>query len=263
MRLKSRESGGAIAGLALTTLLVGAAQAQDLAALPTAEAYDRCMTTAHTAPATAVFEAEAWQAAGGGNAARHCAAVALAVDGKFAEAAERLEALANDMNGDSGTFAAQTRAQVLGQAGRAWLQARRASRAYAAVTAALALTPNDVELLIDRSEALAAAENYWESLDDLNRALEIDPRRIDALVFRAAAYRLVDALDLSRDDLNRALALDPRNPEALLELGIVRFLDGDRVGAEQAWQAVIAADPDSIAAADALTNMDRLKAARP
>ena len=236
----------------------GAGYAQELADLPAGEAYDRCMTAAQTAPAATLFDAEAWQAAGGGTAARHCAAVALAANGKFVDAAQRLEGLADDMSG----FNAQTRAQVLGQAGRAWLQAQRASRAYAATTAALALTPDDVELLIDRSEALAAAENYWESLDDLNRALEIDPSRIDALVFRASAYRLVEALDLSRDDLTRALALDPANPEALLELGIVRWLDGDAVGAEAAWHDVVDAAPDSAAAASALVNIDRLKAAR-
>lgn len=232
--------------------------AQELAELPPGEAYERCMTAAAEAPAATLFDAETWLAAGGGTAARHCAAVALAADGKFVDAAQRLEALADDM----GDFNAQTRSQVLGQAGRAWLQARRASRAYAASTAALALTPNDVELLIDRSEALAAAENYWESLDDLNRALEIDPSRVDALVFRASAYRLVEALDLSRDDLTRALALDPVNADALLELGIVRWLDGDAVGAEAAWQDVIDADPESAAAASALANMDRLKGAR-
>ena len=78
-------------------------------------------------------------------------------------------------------------------------------------------------------------------------------------MFRATAYRFVEALDLARDNLERALALDPRSPEALLELGIVRRLDGDRVGAAAAWEQVVKNAPGSPAAVTALVNMARLE----
>ncbi len=225
-----------------------------LAALAPAEAYNRCLALARTAPDAAARQAADWHTAGGGHPAQHCGALALVEAGDFGDAAIALEALAASMTG----FEPAARAAVLGQAGRAWLQANRTSRAYAAITAGLTLTPDDVELLIDRSEALAATEKYWDSLDDLNRALELDPKRVDALVFRATAYRLVDALDLARDNLDQALALNPRNPDALLELGIVRRLDGDAVGAASAWQQVVQAAPGSPAAITAQVNLARL-----
>ncbi len=225
-----------------------------LAELAPADAYNRCLELARSAPDAAARQAADWRSAGGGHPARHCSALALVEAGKFGDAATELEALAASMTG----FEPAARAAVLGQAGRAWLQANRTSRAYAAITAGLTLTPDDVELLIDRSEALAATEKYWDSLDDLNRALELDPKRVDALVFRATAYRFVEALDLARDNLDQALALDPRNPDALLELGIVRRLDGDAVGAAAAWQQVVQAAPGSPAAITAQVNLARL-----
>jgi len=132
------------------------------------------------------------------------------------------------------------------------------SSALAAQSAALSLEPDNVELLIDRSVTLAQARNYWEAIDDLNRALELAPGRGDVLVLRASAYRYVDALDLAAEDLAAALAHNPDDVEALLERGILRRLTGDDDGARADWVRVVSLDPQGPAAEAARDNLERL-----
>ena len=118
--------------------------------------------------------------------------------------------------------------------------AGKADRAYAVQTTALKLAPKDVDLLVDRAVTLGQAKNYWEAIDDLNRAHELAPKRSDVLVYRASAYRFVDSPDLALEDLDAAIQLDPRNPEAYLERGILRRLANDRNGARSDWLKTLA-----------------------
>ncbi len=231
-----------------------AAWAQALTDLPAAQAYEQCLALTRTDPEKGFEAAIDWRDTGGGNAALHCTAVALAELGQFQEAATRLEQLADKM----ANLAPQARAAVVGQAGAAWWQAGRTDRAYAALTTALDLDPDNVDLLVTRGEVLAGAANFWEALDDFNEALARTPDRVDALIFRAAAYRYVDALDLARDDLQRALALDADNPDALVERGMVRRLDGDTAGARADWLRILQVAPGSPAGDIARDNIARL-----
>ncbi len=230
---------------------VGAVALTDL---PAPQAYEECLRRVRSDPEQGFETAIDWRDTGGGIAARHCTAVALAELGHLEEAASRLETLADEMTG----YAPQVRAAVVGQAGTAWWQAGRTARAYAALTSALTLDPGNVDLLIARGEVLASAANFWEALDDFNDALTVAPARVDALIFRAAAYRFVDALDLARDDLERALTLDGDNPDALVERGMVRRLDGDEVGARADWLHILRVAPESPAADLARANIAKL-----
>ncbi len=225
-----------------------------LSDLAPAQAYGQCLDLARSDPAAGFEAAIDWRDTGGGMAAQHCTAVALAELGQFEDAATRLEQIAEKMTG----FAPQARAAVVGQAGTAWWQAGRTERAYGALTTAITLDPENVDLLITRGEVLAGADNFWDALDDFNEALTRAPERVDALIFRAAAYRYVDALDLARDDLERALALDGDNPDALVERGIVRRLDGDGEGARADWLRILQVAPGSPAADVARDNIARM-----
>lgn len=226
-----------IAVTALATLAAPAAVAQQT---DDAATYAECMRLAASRPGDAWEMAGRWQGLGGGEPARHCAAVALIGLGEHQEAASRLEDLAQASRAEDAI-----RAGMLAQAGQAWLLAGDAERAYAAQTTALNLTPTDPRLLVDRAVTLATAENYREAIDDLTTALNIAPDDADALAWRATAFRYVDAPDLARHDVTRALEIDPTHPAALLEKGILARLAGDLDGARQAWLAVIDAAPDS------------------
>ena len=121
---------------------------------------------------------------------------------------------------------------------------------------ALQLDPKNLELWVDRSVALATGENYWEAIDDLNRALELDPARADVLILRASAYRYVDALDLALEDVTQALALSPESADGLLERGILRRLIGDQAGARVDWLAAATLGAGTPAADAARTNLE-------
>jgi tetratricopeptide (TPR) repeat protein len=241
---------GALAGGAA----IGGAQAQRLADLPAGEAYNACLDLARQKPSDGFEAAIAWRGEGGGPAAQHCTAMALVNLGQFADAATRLEALADEMK----DFGAAERAAVLGQSGRAWLRAGRPERARAVLTVALRLAPDNVELHIDRGEVLAADGQLWEAVDDFNIALDRDPANIDGLIFRGAAYRLLKTPELARLDLEAALARDANNPDALVELGAVALQEGQRDAARQHWLRAISVAPSSPAADAARRWLERL-----
>jgi len=244
--------------LTLLAILLSAGLAESAMAQGTgfgnAGQYEVCMELARNDPDSAFDTALAWEDEGGGDAARHCAAVALIELGYYGEAATRLERLVQGIDARN----AHLRVSLLAQAGQAWWLEGELQRAYAVQTAALELAPRNPDILIDRGATLASARNYWEAIDDFNLALEIDARRADALVYRASAYRYVDALELARADVERALQLEPSHPEGLLERGMLRRLAGDENGARQDWVRVTSEYPESEAAAAARVNLEKM-----
>jgi Flp pilus assembly protein TadD len=191
-----------------------------------------------------------WQSEQGGEAAVHCEALAILGLGEASRAATLLETLAT-----RSTAGRPARAAVFAQAAQAWMMAGDAQRAFAATTQAMALTPDDADLLVDRATALGTLGRYGEAVADLDLAIRLDANRADALVFRAAAWRQMDRTDAARRDIERALALEPRNPEALLERGILRQLAGDTEGARMDWESVQQIAPGSAAADLAAQNL--------
>ncbi len=218
------------------------------------DSYEECVARIDVDADEAFDSAIAWRDLGGDEPARHCAALALVELGLFAAAAERFEALAQDMTGAPDTV----RARVLAQAGQARLASDDTERAYGTFTAALELAPEDAEIWIDRSQALAAAANYFAAIDDLDRALELEPENLDALIFRASAYRQVNTPALALEDINAVLAAAPGQVDALLERGNIRRLAGDAIGAHTDWLAVLYHMPEGPAADAARLNIERL-----
>lgn len=220
------------------------------------EDYDKCLSMVQNDPSGAFTFADTWQAAGGGAGAIHCRALAEIELGDPEEGAALLDQL-----GDQTTAAAPAaRATILGQAGQAWMMANTPQHAYDSATKALALLPDDPDLLIDRAIASSSLEHYAEADDDLFRALDIDPRRGDALVLRAAARRHLEHLDLASADVERALELDPEDPDAFLERGILRQRRGNVSGARADWERAIKLSPDTATGDLAQQNLALLEA---
>ncbi|MFO1190207.1 MAG: tetratricopeptide repeat protein [Alphaproteobacteria bacterium] len=219
-----------------------------------AAAYEVCIGLANTQPRRALIEAEGWAKQGGGAPARHCWALALFAQGRYEEAGTMLETLAAELERGNPASRRLGR-EASAQTGHAWLLAGQPSKAADAFSRALASSPDDVELLIDRAMALIAAERPFDAIDDLNRANDLHPERTDVLALRSGAYRRVGTLDLAQDDAKRALALDPDNPEALLESGIILRAFGKEAEARAAWQKILKVAPDSAAAGAARANL--------
>jgi tetratricopeptide (TPR) repeat protein len=225
---------------------------------PEAEAatYQRCMKLAQHDPGAAQKLALAWHERGGAHPADHCAAVALFGLKQYKAAATRLEDLAQSM---TTTAPPGLRAEVLDQAGQAWGLAGDPVRAYAAAGAAVALQPNDPELLVDRAEAAASAGFIDKAVADLDQVLMAEPGRIDALTYRASANRALGRVDPALADVEKALAQAPNSVPALLERGNIRRLKGDGEGARQDWARVGQLAPGSQADLAAKANIERLE----
>lgn len=219
-----------------------------------AAVYNRCLAKAQSTPDMAFSEALAWHKMGGGLPARHCAAVALVGLRQYAEAAARLETLAEDAK----TQDPDLRLGLLTQAAQAWQLAGRAERAERLQNLAIEAAPRDRQLRIDRAVTRLTLGKPWDAVDDLNVALEIDGNDPEALLYRASAYRYLDALDLARDDVRRALKLDPKRPEAWLEQGILQQLGHDDTAARKSWQQVLALDPNGPAASAARARIEAM-----
>jgi tetratricopeptide (TPR) repeat protein len=218
--------------------------------------HDRCVAFVHAHPQEGLERAQLWEEQGGGFYAEHCVAMALFDLHEYAKAAERFERMATAMMG----VPAVERAQALDQAGQSWLAASSPDRAKAAFDAALQLNGDDAELLIDRAEADDALKQYWDALDDLNRAIELAPDRADAYFYRGTTYRRLNTLDLALQDVEHGLRLAPDAPIGLLERGNIRRLKGDLDGARSDWQRVAKLAPDSPEGRAARFNLDHLNA---
>jgi tetratricopeptide (TPR) repeat protein len=218
--------------------------------------HDRCVGFAREHPKEGLEKAKQWREQGGGFWADHCIAMAFFLLKDYATAAQRFEELAAAMMG----MPAEQRAIALDQAGQSWLDAGEFARAKAAFDGAIAFKADDAELFIDRAQAFAAVKQYWEAIDDLNRAVDLAPRSAEAYIYRASAYRAVDALDLALEDLGRGLEIAPNNVLGLLERGNVRRLKGDAAGARQDWQSVTKLAPNTPAAKAAKANLAKLAA---
>ena len=217
--------------------------------------YDKGMTMSADDPQGAEAIATSWQATGGGEAAVHCQALASIAAGKPEAGAKLLEDLAH-----GGKVQGLAGAVLLGQAAEARLMVEQAEPALQDATEALAIRPDDPDLLISRANANDALDRDNDAVDDLTHALQVDPSRGDALVLRASLRRRMDQPDEAQADISRALALDPENAEALLERGIQRQETGDLAGARQDWTHAQKADPNSEAAELAAQNLALLDA---
>ncbi|CAN5239402.1 tetratricopeptide repeat protein [soil metagenome] len=207
--------------------------------------YTECMQLARREPLKALPVAEKWKADGGGLGARHCVAIALFEAGKFVPAATQLEAIERDM----GTERPGLRAELLGQAGQAWMEASQAENAAAVQSRALDLKPTDADLWIDRGLSFAAMRAWPRAISDFDRALRIEPNRIEVLVLRAAAWRNAGDPAKALADAERALKRAPEHSEALLERGFALLARGDRKGASADFSKVLKAVPQGSAAA--------------
>jgi tetratricopeptide (TPR) repeat protein len=240
--------------LASLLLLASPAAAQRVPAVE-ADHYQRCMELARSDPEAGRDMAQRWRVEGGAHPAEHCEAVALIGLKQYDEAARHLEALADEMT----KAPSDLRAEVIGQAGEAWLLAGDTARAHARLTEAVALAPDDLDLLTDRAAAAGALGKPDAALADLDRVLSKEPGRADALTFRASAKRALGQLDGALADAEAAVKLAPKSADAFLERGNVRHLKGDDKGAARDWAEVAKLAPNSAASSAAMANLAKLK----
>lgn len=188
--------------------------------------YDACIAKTTADPENAYEDGLIFRNDGGGVLARHCIALALLELGETEEAAARLEEAAFMPDGGG----ASMRAELLQQAGNAWLLARAPVEAENAFTQAMTIVSGDPDLFIDRARARALQSRFQDAASDLTVALSVRPRDVLALRLRANAYFELGDLESAERDVEAALQVDPRDVETLVERG--RLREARRLGLE-------------------------------
>jgi tetratricopeptide (TPR) repeat protein len=200
----------------------------------TSTRFSQCVALIEHTPDRAYEEGMAWAAETHSLFGYRCAALALVGEHRYDDAARRFQSLATSISPDYGSL----RAELLSQAGNAWLLGRDATSARSAFTLALASVSSDraalPDLLIDRARAYAMERDYRHAEEDLSAALDIRPNDALALRLRASACMQQSAFDLAEADARAAVALEPQNVDNYLVLGNVR--ESKRTGSPIAEQ---------------------------
>lgn len=250
--------------IVLASLAVHAAQAAPAKLTTDTARYQECSRKAQTVPEAALAESEKWALASGGAGdagAFHCRAVALANLGRYAEAADAFERAGRAApTGDP-----ELKAEILGQAGNAWLLAGDLAKAYGAIDEAIGLVPDKPyltpDLLVDRARVAAAKGDCKAAEADATRALGFLPAMTDAALVRAVCRKAREDYAGAVADLEQILTTDPTHPEALFERADMKVQIGDWAAARKDWTALVAvAPPDSQMAAIARRELAKLEA---
>ncbi len=238
--------------LALAALSAAALLAPVDSRAQVATDYDGCIATAQATPSSGLAAADAWIAGGGGEAARHCRAMALAMLGSFAEASRAVEQLARE------TADTAAQADLYAQAGDLRMAASDPVSARTLFGQALALEPSSLEALDGRARAAAAQRDFAGAIQDLDRLLWLVPADAEALALRAAARRQTGDAAGALSDADAAVAADPASAVAWFERGAARAVGGDRQGAREDWAYAEQLDPAGETGRLAATNRARL-----
>lgn len=202
-----------IAALILPLALMQGAPAPSAADQESQARFEHCIGQIERTPERAYEEGMAWAAESRSLQGYRCAAMALIGEHRYDEGARRLQSLASSVSIDLTTI----RAELLSQAGNAWLLARDPAQARSAFTMAIATVQADPtqqpDLLIDRARAYALEHDYRHAEEDLSRSLDIRPNNALALQLRAETRMRQSSFDLAETDINAAIAIDPRNVE--------------------------------------------------
>jgi len=215
--------------------------------------YRNCVDWVAADPSQALSNAEAWRNAGGGLAARHCRALALAALDDFSGAALEAESVAASMP------PSDARVNLLVQAGEFRMASGDPFGARAQFDAALLEAPDNAEALEGRATSMAASGDMQGAISDLNRVISLQPGNVDALSLRAAALRQSGDLTGALADAENAVSYGPSSAVAYFERGAARAMSGDSYGAESDWQTAASLDPGGPTGDLANSNLARLR----
>lgn len=145
------------------------------------------------------------------------------------------------------------------------MQAGRLREADRALTAAVAKSPRDVQLLQVQAQMLVQAERLDDALIPLDRAILVAPDDPTLYRQRGQVRWRADDLAGALADFEQALALDPGN-EQYQALRLSVLVEHDKPAALKALDAAIAATPDDaalhVARGRVLAKLDRKEEAK-
>jgi len=108
------------------------------------------------------------------------------------------------------------------------------------------------------------ADRYDEAIKWYEEALALAPNDVNVITDLGVCFYYTNRPDQALELFNRSLKLDPKHTKTLLNVGIVRaFGKQDLQGASEAWQQVLKIAPNSPEAQAAKRALDSLRSAHP
>lgn len=104
------------------------------------------------------------------------------------------------------------------------------------LSAAIRMTPEDVNLLVSRGAICGRLKRYTEAENDLRRALRLDPQHVQAHMTLGLVLWRKGVPAQAAESLRRAIGLEPENPTAHYYLGEALNQAGDLAGARAALE---------------------------
>ena len=242
--------------LAATTLLaatLGAALSATSAFAQTQD-YTSCLDQAINAPAKTREAAKRWVALGGGDQARHCAAIALIHLGSERLAAEELTLLGSEPGG----LGVEDRFGALMLAGDLWLRNNRPKLALASFQRADTLVPNSLVADVGLARVAADQGDWPAAIVHLDKVIREAPTNPEALTLRAAALRRSGDANSALRDAVAAVQFAPGASLAWFERGAAEMALGARDSAELSWLRAAELDPEGIAGDMARVNLQKM-----
>ncbi len=103
-----------------------------------------------------------------------------------------------------------------------------------------------------------------KAIDAYAHALEIDPKNPNVLTDQGVMYREIGQYDKAIANFQKANAIDPSHMQSLFNLGVVYAYDLKQPAkAVEAWNKIIATNPNSPHAAQARQAIEEVKRAAP
>jgi Flp pilus assembly protein TadD len=163
--------------------------------------------------------------------------------GRPAEAATQL-AQAIEQGGDAFTLRLRL--------AEAWLQAGQLDRAERLARQLCEKRPMSADAHVVRGTALAAAGQFGDATDSLQRAVELEPNHVAGWFQLGATYYALGQHHGAKEAYLTTIRLSPNHPEALANLGAVLLAAGELAASEARLRQALSLRPDL---ADARLNL--------
>jgi cytochrome c-type biogenesis protein CcmH/NrfG len=124
----------------------------------------------------------------------------------------------------------------------------------------VAQNPKDVQAWITLGNDYFDTNQAQRAVDAYGKALALKPDDPDVLTDQGVMYRKLQAYDKAIANFQRAHQVDPKHVQSVYNLGVVYAFDlKDQAKAIAAWNRVIEVSPQSSQAAQARQNIQELK----
>ncbi len=153
------------------------------------------------------------------------------------------------------TYAEPARPFFFNNRGSAYLDQGRYSPALADFNRALAMDPNQDDVLYNRAEVFKHFGQYDLAINDLNRAIGLNPEFADAYNNLGSVYEIQEKYDQALTEFNKAVAIDPYLDKGYSNRGVIFAIQGRYDLALADFNKALAIDPDLT---DALKNRGSL-----